>query len=147
MKPKSNDSKDFQTRAVFLTGMTDIGNELLHFYPEVKIGETINRDICLKSMPMACEDGDMLVTHIGNLQAVCVTRLIPSFEKNSFKDKIYASLGLLIPIETNPIPYYKIIQKILKKFESKGNLNKEMLVKIVPALYDVINKKFQPECS
>jgi hypothetical protein len=147
LKPESRVEKDFQTRAVFLTGMTDIGNELLRFYPEVKIGESINRDICLKSMPMACKDGDMLVTNIGNLQAVCVTRLIPCFEKNSFKDKTYASLGLLIPKDTNPIPYYKMIQKILKKFESKGNLTKDMLVKIVPALYDVINKKFQPECS
>jgi len=147
LKLKSAGGQDFQTRAVFLTGMTDMGNELIHFYPEIQLSESTNHDICLKSMPMACEDGDMLVTHIGELQAVCVTRLIPSFEKNSFKDKTYASLGLLIAKETNPIPYYKMIQKILKKFESKGNLTKDMLVKIVPALYDVINKKFQPECS
>ena len=98
-------------------------------------------------MPMACEDGDMLITNIGNLQAVCVTRLIPCFTKSTLRDKTYASLGLLIPKDTNPIPYYKMIQKILKKFESKGNLTKDMLVKLVPALYDIINKKSLPECS
>ena len=147
MKPKSNILNDLQTRAVFLTGMTDVGNELLYFYPEIKIGETINHDICLKSMPMACEDGDMLITNIGNLQAVSVTRLIPCFGGKSCKDKTYASLGILIPKDTNPIPYYKMIEKLLKKFESKGNLTKDMLVKIIPSLYDAINKKFQPECS
>ena len=121
--------------------MTDFGNELLHFHPEVKISEEIDRELCLKSMPMACQDGDVMITHIGDLQAVCVTRLIPCFEKNSFKTETFATLCLLIPQNTNPVPYHKILSNLLNKYEQKGKLSKEILVDSVPKLYSVLNKK------
>lgn len=134
---------DLQTRAVFLTGLTDLGNEILYFYPEIKLSESITRDICLKSMPMACEDGDMLVTMIGDYQAVSVTRTIPCFEENSFKDSVFAALGLLIPKGVNPVPYYSILDKIMKKCEADGTLDKQTLMQIVPHLYLKLNQKLQ----
>ena len=143
----STDSKitDFQTRAVFLTGLTDLGNELLYFYPEIQLGESINHDICLKTMPMACQDGDMLITIIGEYQAVSITRTIPCFENNSFKSKTFAALGLLITKGINPIPYYTLLQNLLEKLEKAGSLNKDALIKSVPKLYHSINKRFRQE--
>jgi hypothetical protein len=141
MKNTTNGCKDFLARAVFLTGMTDFGNELLYFYPEVKISEQIDHDLCLKTMPMACQDGDMLITRIGNFNAVTVTRLIPCFEKNSFKKDTFAALGVLIPLDINPIPYYKMLEKLLNRFEQEGNLTKDALVDSVPKLYKSINQK------
>ncbi|MHA1199389.1 MAG: hypothetical protein ACTSQF_08695 [Candidatus Heimdallarchaeaceae archaeon] len=137
----TNGSSDLRARAVFLTGMTDFGNELLHFHPNVKISEEIDHQLCLKSMPMACQDGDMMITHIGDLQAVCVTRLIPNFEKDSFKKETFATLGLLIPQETNPIPYYKMINNLLQRFEQEGKLSKDALVSSIPKIYATLNKK------
>ncbi len=137
----NKNGNDFQARAVFLTGMTDYGNELLHFHPNIKISEEIDHQLCLKSMPMACQDGDMMVTFIGDLQAVCVTRLIPNFEKDSFKKETFATLGLLIPKETNPIPYYKMLKNLLERFAQEGKLSKDSLVNSIPKIYATLNQK------
>ncbi|OLS31228.1 MAG: hypothetical protein HeimAB125_16690 [Candidatus Heimdallarchaeota archaeon AB_125] len=141
MKNTNNGCQDYLARAVFLTGITDFGNELLYFYPEVKISEQIDHDLCLKTIPMACQDGDMLITRIGDLNAVTVTRLIPCFEKNNHKKETFASLGILIPLDVNPIPYYKMLANLLSRFEQEGKLNKEALVNCVPKLYKTINQK------
>ncbi len=141
MKFTPNGCQDFLARAVFLTGMTDFGNELLYFYPEVTISEKIDHDLCLKTMPMACQDGDMLITRIGDLNAVTVTRLIPCFEKNNYKKETFATLGILIPMDINPIPYYKMIANLLTKFSENGNLNKETLIDSIPKLYKTLNQK------
>ncbi|MHA1223799.1 MAG: hypothetical protein ACTSSG_08830 [Candidatus Heimdallarchaeaceae archaeon] len=133
------------TRAVFLTGMTDFGIELMQFYPNIQLSESIRHDLCIKSMPMACEDGDMLITHIGEYQAVCLTRLIPCFEENSFKEKTHATLGLLIPKDINPIPYYKILEKLLYELELIDGLTKDYLSLIVPKLYHSINSKLKQD--
>ncbi len=143
MANNTNGCNDFQARAVFLTGVTDFGNEILRFFPDVQISETMDHALCLKSMPMACQDGDMLITRIGNMQAVCVSRLIPSFEEDTFKTETFATLGLLIPPETNPIPYYKIISNLMQKLDDEGKLNKETLVNTVPKLYKQLNTKLQ----
>jgi hypothetical protein len=132
---------DHLARAVFLTGMTEIGNKLLHFHPNIKISEEINRDLCLKSMPMACQDGDMMITHIGDFQAVCVTRLIPSFEQDSIQKETLATLGLLIPKDINPIPFYKMISNLLKRFEEEGKLTKDTIVNSIPKIYITLNQK------
>jgi len=143
---QTNDKdSDFFARAVFLTAMTDIGNELLHFYPKVKINEDINHNLCLKTMPMACEDGDMMITHISDFQAVCVTRLIPNFEEDSFKKETFATLGLLIPKNINPIPYYKMLSNLLSRLKENGRLNKEALVESIPKMYDSINHKVKSD--
>ncbi len=134
-------TNDHQVRAAFLTGLTDMGNELLCFYPNIQLSDSINHDLCLKSMPMACEDGDMVITIIGEYQAICVTRIIPCFEENSFKDSTYAALGLLVPKGVNPVPYYNLLDKILKKSEAENILNKQTLMQIVPKLYHKINQK------
>jgi len=126
--------------------MTDFGIELIQFYPSIKLSESIRHDLCIKSMPMACEDGDMLITHIGKYQAICLTRLIPCFEENSFKEKTLATLGLLIPRNINPVPYYKILENLLHELELKESLTKDYLSLIVPKLYHSINSKFKQEC-
>ena len=53
MKNVPNGNNDLLARAVFLTGMTDLGNEHLHFYPEVQISEEIDHDLCLKTIPIS----------------------------------------------------------------------------------------------
>ena len=139
---QANDkNNNLMARAVFLTGMTEMGNELLYFHPNVKISEEIDHELCLKSMPMACQDGDMMITHIGEFQAVCVTRLIPSFEEDSFQTETFATLGLLIPKDTNPIPYYKMIDNLLKRFKEEGKLTKDTIVESIPKLYMTLNQK------
>ncbi|TFG09673.1 hypothetical protein EU534_01925 [Candidatus Heimdallarchaeota archaeon] len=137
----NNKDNNLQARAVFLTGMTDLGNELLYFHPNVKINEKIDRCLRLKTMPMACEHGDLMITHISEFQAVCVTRLIPNFEEDSFKKETFATLGLLIPQETNPIPYYKMLKNLLAKLEAEGKLNKETIVESIPKIYTSLNQK------
>jgi len=78
-----------------------------------------------------------------NHQAVSVTRIIPCFEENSFKSCTFATLGLLIPKGVNPIPYYNILDKILKKCDAEGTLNKQTLMQIVLHFYLKINQKLR----
>ena len=132
-----------EVKAVFLTGMTNLGNELLYFYPEIMISEQINHDLCLKTIPMACEDGDMLITRISDLQAVTITKLLPSFEIDAFREETYASLGLLISLDTNPIPFYKFLEKFLTRFKEEGKLTKDILIASIPKIYQYFNQKLQ----
>lgn len=142
MKSQEIINPKFLARAVFLTGVTDYGNELLRFHPNIKLSEKIKHDLCLKSMPMACEDDEMLITHISDYQAICLTKLIPCFEKNSFRETTHATLGLLIPRGINPIPYYQFIEKLMKDLKDKGDLNKETLERMVPIIYAKLNQNF-----
>lgn len=141
MQEKNITNKGLQAQAVFLTAMTDFGNEVIHFHPEVKISEDVDHELSLKTMPMACKDGDMVITLIDEFQAVCVTRLIPNFEEDSMKQETFATLGLLIPQDTNPVPYYKMLSNLLERFEKEGKLTKDVLVKSIPNIYNKLNQQ------
>lgn len=127
-------------KAVFLTGLTKIGNEILEFFPEIDYCEDLDKELCLKSMPMGGKDGDSIVTKIDNQQAVCIMRSIPDIEDSQNLHSMFVSLGLLIPLRVNPIPYQDILTKLTDTCKENGMLNKETLTRIVPNLYHVLNR-------
>ena len=137
---KQDENRNLATAAVFLTGLTTLGNELLEFFPESDFCEDIDNELCLKSMPMGGKDKDSIVTNVNDNQAVCIMRSIPGFESPSEKRDMYVSLGLLIPKGRNPIPYQNILTKLTDQFDAKGILNKRTLTRIVPNLFHILNR-------
>ena len=142
---KKNGTRSFATDAVFLTGLTELGNEMLEFFPSTDFCEDLDNELCLKSMPMGGKDKDSIVTSVDENQAVCIMRSIPDHSHPEEKRNMYVSLGLLIPKGRNPIPYQNILTKLTDQFEARGILNKKSLTRLVPNLFHVLNRMKKSE--
>lgn len=123
--------------AVFVSGVTAMGPEVLIISPKLDLEEELQFEISMKCLPMKANCGDSLTVTIGDFFAVCLILLVPPFENNYDERDKLVSLGLLFDKKFNTFPYQTVLEGMRNLCINKKIMSLQLLKNIVPKLYDM----------
>lgn len=127
-------------KAVFLTAFLTMGPEILLTIPRMSFSESEEKEISLKSMPMAGNRGDFISVHLGNYQIASLLLTAPSPEEVLDPRDIFVSIGFLLTRDENAVPYRSILEQLVAQLELHHLITINSLKKILPQLHRIFEQ-------
>ncbi len=123
-------------RAVFLAAiLPKKGPEVIILHPESILSSDEMIELSLKCMPMGSKENDFSSIVFNNFQVAGYLTSTPPIDKKADPRDTMVSIGFLLDIYTNPIPYRDLLIEFVSKCGKSESFNLPTLKKIIPEFF------------
>lgn len=133
----------FPQSIVIMTALTIHGPEIISSYPPLEFNNEEKRALAMKSLPFGGNCGDMVTVSINDYQIISVLLVVHSFENTYDRRDTQVAIGIMVPKDTNPIPYQRLLNKVASICKENSILQMEILEEVMINLYESLNKNQQ----
>jgi hypothetical protein len=127
-------------RAVFLAAiLPKTGPEVICLYPEDILTKEEIEELSMICMPMGSIEGDFSSVVFNGFQVAGYLTSTPPIDKNLDPRDTIVSIGFLLDIYTNPIPYRNLLIDFVIKCSNDESFTLNNLRKIIPDLLELKN--------
>ncbi len=123
----------FMMHAVYISAiLPQKGPTIVAICPEDLLSFDDTFELSLKCMPMGGKEGDFSSILFKDFQAVSYLTSTPIIDEKIDSRETITSIGFLLDVFTNPIPYKDLLAEFVSKCKNNESFNLSNLEKIIP---------------
>ena len=128
--------------AVYLVAiLPQEGPTVIALYPENIISFDEKFELLTKCMPMGGKEGDFSSIIFKDFQAVSYLTTTPPIDKKSDPRDTIVSIGFLLDVDSNPMPYKDLLVEFVSKCKKSVSFNLSNLERIIPEFLKLKSQK------